>query len=388
MQLKHSTLCAALLAALAAPAAHAEIAIDVIGGYEVSLEGLLQGDSNWFHNDVADLNAGSTTRNGKDSEFDMRRSEVVLKGKGAKFDWVIGYDGTIDKWLDVNLKWKNVFGTSYLVAGQYKQPNSLEELSSTRYNDFVSKAMVTNLYGVARRVGVAYGDDRPNWGYQVSVFGRELTRNLNQGAGFGGRFYYAPIVDTGHVLHLGISALDYDTDHFDTARPRVRPDADLATTRLVDTGALRDADRRRTYGLEGMYIQGPFKVQGEWMEQTIDRFSHDDFTGDSWYVSGLWNVTGETWGYKSGLPQQSLPNAPETGLWQVGLRYDKTDLNDAGVFGGEESNITLGVNYYWRSNFKVALNYVDVSSSKFSSSLRRDVDDDPNIVEMRLQFYW
>jgi phosphate-selective porin OprO/OprP len=72
----------------------------------------------------------------------------------------------------------------------------------------------------------------------------------------------------------------------------VRPDADLAQTRLVDTGTLRDADRRRTYGLEGMYVQGPFKVQSEYMQQTIDRYDHPNFTGDRWYVSGVWNITG------------------------------------------------------------------------------------------------
>ena len=44
--------------------------------------------------------------------------------------------------------------------------------------------------------------------------------------------------------------------------------------------------------------------------------------------------------------------------------------------------ITAGVNYYWRSNYKVALNYVKVSSD------RRDVSDDPAILEARLQFFW
>jgi phosphate-selective porin OprO/OprP len=248
--------------------------------------------------------------------------------------------------------------------------------------------MVTNLYGVARRAGVAYGRDEADWGYQISVFGRELTRNMNQGAGFGGRAYYAPINTAGNIFHLGISALDYDTDHFDTARLRVRPDADLALNRLVDTGTFKDADRRRTVGFESLYVDGPFKVQGEYMRQRVERFEHSNFTGDSWYVSGLWNVTGETWTYKAGVPVNALPNDPETGMWQLGLRYDKTDLNDAGVFGGSEHNVTLGANYYWRSNFKVAVNYVDVSSSKFSSSLHRDVSDDPNIFEVRFQFYW
>ncbi|UXI68913.1 OprO/OprP family phosphate-selective porin [Tahibacter amnicola] len=378
----------AVAAAIAAPA-QAEIAIDVINGSEVSLEGLIQADGNWFHNDVQDLNAATPAGNdGKDSEFEMRRAEVVLKGKGGSFDWTLGYDAKANKYLDANIKWK--LGTDYLMFGQYKQPNSLEELSSTRHNDFISKAMATNLFGVARRTGIAYGNDTPNWGYQISAFGRELTRNLAQGAGYGGRFYWAPMNQTGSIFHLGVSALDYDTD-FDTQRWRVRPDADFATVRLVDTGNITNTDRIRTIGAEAMWIGGPFKVQSEYLTSRVNRTkatSAGDFTGNSWYVYGLWNLTGETWGYKSGVATTPLPEDPAAGMWQLGLRYDATDLNDVPVRGGEEKNLTLGVNWYWRSNFKFMVNYVKVSSSRYSSTLRREVDDDPSILEARAQFYW
>jgi len=275
-------------------------------------------------------------------------------------------------------------------TGQFKQPNSLEELTSTRHNDFISKAMVTNLFGVARRTGVAYGDDTPNFGYQVSYFGRELTRNLAQGQGFGGRVYYAPMAETGNILHFGLSAVDFDTDA-DTARLRVRPDADLATGRLIDTGNILNADRQRTYGVEGLWIGGPFKVQGEYMRSTVSRTkatTAPDWTGDSWYLYGVWNLTGETWGYKAGVPTTSLPDDPSAGMWQLGLRYDATELNDGPVLGGKEHNVTLGVNWYWRSNFKFMVNYVKVDSSKYVSSLRTNRDDSPNILEARAQFYW
>jgi phosphate-selective porin OprO/OprP len=382
------SIAAALAAAFAAPA-HAEIAVDVIGGNEVSLEGLLQADGNWFDNDVVDLN-GPGSGNGEDSEFELRRAEFVLKGKAARYDWVIGYDAKADKFLDVFLKY--MMGTAFLTAGQYKQPNSLEELTSTRHNDFISKAMATNLFAVARRTGVAYGADHGNWGYTVGAFGRELTRNLAHGSGYGARGYFAPLNETGQFLHFGLSYVDYDTDA-DTVRLRVRPDADLATARLVDTGSFVNADRQTTLGAEALYVQGPFKVQGEYFHSTIDRYATPrasqpgvDFDGNSWYVYGLWNVTGETWGYKNGTPATPYPDAPSTGMWQVGLRYDRTDLDDDPVLGGEERNVTLGVNYYWRTNFKFQLNYVAVSSEHLQGAVR--VDDDPSIVEFRAQFYW
>ena len=103
------------------------------------------------------------------------------------------------------------------------------------------------------------------------------------------------------------------------------------------------------------------------------------------------------------MPTTPLPDNPGSGMWQLALRYDRLDLNDGylapgatptaapvvrGVLGGEQSSITAGVNWYWRSNFKFMLNYVKVDSSRYISSARAEVDDDPSIVEARVQFYW
>ena len=411
MKLSRHTLSVALLAALVAPAAHAEIAIDVIADSEVSFEGQIQVDANWFNSDVVNLNGDAL--DGADNDQELRRAEIVLKGKGpGNIEWVLGYDAKADKYLDVNIKYKlGGDGNHFLQLGQFKQPNSLEELTSSRHDDFISKAMVTNTFGVARRLGGAYSYGSSNWSLTGSYFGRELTRNLAHGSGYGLRGTWAPINAAGNILHLGLSYVDMDTDA-DFVRLRTRPNADLSAARLVDTGSsgIRNADRQSTIGAEAMYVTGPFKLQGEYMQSTVDRYATpfasqpgDEFSGNSFYVSGLWNLTGETWGYKGGLPSTPLPSEPGRGMWQLGLRYDSIDLDDGslragatptsapivdGILGGEMDSITAGVNWYWRSNFKFALNYVKVQSTKYSSTTRTFVDDDPSIVEARVQFYW
>lgn len=379
MNLAPKLLAAAILAGLSTPAL-AEITIDVVGGSEVSLEGLVQFDYNQFDSDVVNLNGD--VRDGSDSDSELRRAEIVLKGKGpGMFSWVVGYDAKADKFLDTNIAYR-FNGSTSLTVGQYKQPNSLEELSSTKNNDFISKAMVTNTFGLSRRLGAALTTGGDNWTLTGSVFGRELTRNLAHGSGYGARFTWMPIKEDGRMVHLGLSAVDYDTDA-DTVRIRTRPQADLAGQRLVDTGNLVASDRQQTLGVEGLWVEGPFKLQAEYMRSNIDRYAAaGDFTGDSWYVSGLWNVTGETWGYKNGVVTTSGPSEPASGMWQLGLRYDTIDLDDGSVLGGQMDSWTAGVNWYWRSNYKFALNYVMVNSD------RRGVSDDPSIIEARVQLFW
>jgi phosphate-selective porin OprO/OprP len=427
MKLSRSTLSVALLAVLAAPAAHAEIAFDVIGGSEISFEGLVQADYNYFDNDFANLNGDAP--DGKDSDNELRRAELVLKGKGpGNIDWVVGYDAKADKWLDVNAKYKlGGDANHWFQAGQFKQPNSLEELSSTKNNDFISKSLVTNTFGIARRLGAAYHYGTNDWGITASYFTRELTEHpapTPHGPGFGFRGNWAPINEKGNILHFGLSYIDYDT-FTDTVRIRARPDADLAGQRIVDTGNMTNADRQSTLGAEAMWVTGPFKLQGEYMQSTVDRYNNGnprqskDYDANSWYVSGLWNITGETWGYKDGVPTTPLPDSPASGMWQAGLRFDTIDLDDGraiagatptaasvvdGVLGGQMDTWTVGVNWYWRSNFKFMLNYVMVDSSRYfvrtpaapyadipannNVLVNRKVDDNPNILEARVQLYW
>src|SRR5688572_4700424 len=394
MKLSRNILSVALFAALVSPAAHAEVTLDVIGGSEVSFEGLVQADFYSFDTDTIDYGADSATDlDGDDSLQELRRAELVLKGKGpGNFEWVLRYDAKDDKFLDTNIKYK--FGNNanhYIQAGQFKQPGAtMEELSSTKNNDFISKSSITNSLATARRLGVQYNYGDANWGLTGSFFGRELTRNREHGGGYALRGYWAPISESGNVFHIGASYLDKDTDA-DGIRLRARPMADMVPTRFVDTGSSRTSagslnnrtDRASVVGLEGLWINGPFKLQGEYMGTDVSRTEGlDDFSGDGYYVSGLWNITGETWGYKAGVPTTGLPDDPAKGLWQLGLRYDTIDLTDEGVVGGDMDSLTAGVNWYWRSNFKFSLNYAMVNQDKGV------LEDNPNVLEARVQFYW
>lgn len=384
------------LAASAWPV-HAQIAIDSVGGSDITFEGLVQADADWYDSDVADLDGESG--DGDDADYELRTAQFYLKGKGpGPFDWVLGYDAKADKWLDANARYRFDGGRQFVQAGQFKQPNGLEELSAAKHNDFMSQAMVTNTFTVGRRLGVAYSYGHPydrtsgsadegvferhgNWGITASYFGRELTRNLAHGSGYGLRGTWALFNAEKRILHFGLSYVNHDTPA-DTWRLRARPNADLTPVRLVDTGSMTDTDRVSTLGAESFWVYGPFKLQAEYMATSVDRMEAQDFSGTGGYLSGVWNVTGQTWAYKGGEPATQVGNATGAGMWQVGLRYDVLDLDDDAVTGGGMETWTAGVNWYWRKNFKFVLNYVQVDSE------RAGIDDNPSITEARMQFYW
>lgn len=374
----------ALLAAACLFPARAEVPLGTVAGSDVSFEGMVQVDGYWFDNDLLDLDGRP---DGRDRATGLRRFELVLKGSGpGGFGWVLGYDVENEAYLDNNLSWS--FGGDggpkhTLLVGQAKQPNSLEELSSSRNNDFIAKASATSTFATGRRLGVSWSVDAEDYGGSLAWFGRNLDDDA-AGAGYAARGWWAPVREDGRVLHLGLSHVDRDTDA-DALRLRARPNADMAAVRIIDTGSFDDVDRLATTGVEALWIGGPLKLQGEYFLASADRIADPGFDATGGYASAVWNANGDSWGYRGGIPRTSVGDG---GLWQLALRYDQLDLDDGPVRGGEMDAWTVGVNWYWRNNTKLMLNYVDVASSRIDPATGARVDDDPSILEARVQLHW
>lgn len=373
---------AALAVACSAPL-RAEVPLGTVAGSEVTFEGLFQVDGYWFDNDLADLDGRD---DGRDRATGIRRFELALKGSGpGGFAWALGYDVEGEAYLDNNVSWS--FGGDgspkhTLLFGQSKQPNGLEELSSSRNNDFIAKATATGLFATGRRLGASWAYDAGGHGATAGWFGRNLDDDAG-GPGYGARAWWAPLRSDDRVLHLGISHVDRDTDG-DQLRQRARPNADMAAVRLVDSGNLLDVDRIATTGIEAMWIAGPLKLQGEYFLASADRIDASAYDTRGGYASAVWTPGGTSWGYRGGLPRTTVEG---NGLWQLGLRYDQVDLDDGAVRGGRMKAWTLGVNWYWRDNAKLMLNYVDVAS-RHTGADGVAVHDDPSIVEARVQLHW
>lgn len=371
--------------------ARADVTVDVLGDYEVIFESLFQADANYFSNDFgsrtgAALTPAQRTSNTFIDDTGLRRAELIFKGKNPRNDWSVAYEANANRWLDVFYRHK-IGGFSSFRLGQYKQPNSLEELSATKHNDFIAKSLTTSAFAIARRLGVEYATGGVPWTVTGSVFSRELTNNGQKAAGYGLRATYAPIMNmsdtvsgqANQVLHLGISAIGYNPSK-DTVRLNVRPEADLANIRLIDTTNIIDADGARQLGLEAAYFQGPLKINAEYVDASYSRKTHADYSPNSYYVSAVYNLTGEKFGYAAGI--YTVPVADtEAGLWQLTARYSKLNANDGAVLGGEQNNLTVGVNWYWRLNFKFMANY----NVTRNTSVRTGINNDPNIVELRAQ---
>jgi phosphate-selective porin OprO/OprP len=348
---------------IAAFAASGPAAADV-GGWTFTPGGNFQYDWARFDADRSVLEDAS----------DVRRARVSLGAKfGSQFEVKGEYELKGTLWTDAFVRWNFAPGQS-LRVGQFKQPVYLDELTSDKVTAFMEQAS-PSAFAIGRRVGAEYAWAAPAWSVTATVFGHNL-QGLNDGRGFGLRGTWLARQDDDGFLHLGASWAHESPDSH-VGRFSARPEAALASRRLVDTGNLAGVDSIDRGGLEAAWVHGPWLLQSEYLRGAFARDA-GDYAAGGWYLQGTWFPFGQQRGYKNGAidAPKVADGAPAI---ELGLRYSDLDLDDGAVRGGQQRNWTLGATWWVSSNIRFMANWVRVDSQ------RAGLADEPDIVEFRAQ---
>jgi len=265
-------------------------------------------------------------------------------------------------------------------VGNYKQPWSLENLTSSKYITFMERSL-TNAFARSQILGLGFFnhalDKRLTWNVglfydtdQDSPVSNFDTRPGEWNGGF--RITGLPwYQDKGrHLVHLGFSYIHEDQGKDGNFKVGSRPEAHLVSFPPVGVDLGPDAmEKINRYNFEAAGVYGPFSLQFEYMLLNGDApvgIPGVHYTG--WYVHASYFITGEHRKYKtkSGAFARVSPNNnfedEGWGAWQVALRYSTLDLNDdnsaATYLGGEMDNITVGLNWHLNPNTRFMFNYV------------------------------
>lgn len=172
---------------------------------------------------------------------------------------------------------------------------------------------------------------------------------------------------------------------------RSLPEVGTVDDYFVDTGAVAGASTITRVGLEASKVSGPFSWQAEALATRVQRDPGDTVNFYGAYFFASWLLSGETRNYAPGTGQfdNITPYHPlgseGWGAWEVAARFSMVDLNDGDVIGGQQRDITLGVNWYPTARFRVQANFIKVLEVSRSGS---EFDgQDPLIAALRLQWY-
>ena len=276
------------------------------------------------------------------------------------------------------------------IFGQHDEPFSLEESTSSLAITFMERAL-PNALVTGKNVGISYHADKDWGGVSAGVFGEDLASpkdTADQGLGLTGRITVHPIRSEKLTYHLGGSFSWRGIRGDDAVFFRIRPESGLTDVRYVNTGDLLEVDNVGRIGAEAALAAGPVSLQGEYIRASIARRSgYDDLTFDGWYAFVSWFPTGESRKY---YPDEGIFGYPDItskyGAVELAARYSTLDLSHGSIQGGEEQNITLGVNWYITRRTRMMANYIFVFNDENANDNGRiKGDDEPQILQIRLQ---
>lgn len=380
-----AALFALALAALPLVAGAAKTDFDADGGLKVRAD-----DGSWritlggrVHLDAASYDDDVTAL---DDDVVFRRARAALGAKiGKKVSLFTDYDfgNVVDGWKNAWIQYEFDDGLDLRVGSQ-TVPFGMADYESSD-NSFLMERPLPSQLAPGLLTGALLRGSGNSMAWSVGVFGNDLSdddRRKIDGTSVTGRFTITPLRRRSNLLHLGASLEYRKADSGESARFRARPESYATDVRLVDTGTLAGADDLLTLGAEAAWARGPFLLQAEYFASELGRETADDASFGGGYVAAGWVVTGERREYKrhTGVFGAVDPGR-DWGAVELVARYSRLDLEDGGVTGGEESNASIGVNWWWNANCRLMVNYVAVDAQPN----RNGVDESPSIVQARLQ---
>lgn len=291
----------------------------------------------------------------------------------------------------------------HVVAGNFKEPFSLNQLESNNTTLFTERSLL-DTFSPQRDVGLGFGGNGERWTLMGGVFGGTPVATGVSSFGIAGtaRATYAPILDAVQVLHLGVAGSYRALDQGGTALSfSDKPEDYLFNKSLVSTGTIRDADAVGRFGLEGAYQYGSVRVQGEYALTSVTGAGAPDRTFQAGYAELGWVVNGPGRRYRVEAPGASEyaifdgVKVPEgrrvsrggVGVFELAARFSAIDLASGPVRGGAERDASLGVNWYPDDDVRVMADYVHARADPSAASVTgRPVSSD--LVVGRFQVYW
>jgi phosphate-selective porin OprO/OprP len=355
--------------------------------FRIEFGGRLQADF-----DAAEDGTRTLSGSALGSQFLIRRARLNIDG--SLYQW-IGFRIKADFTEGVSLKDGYLdlafFPELRFRAGQFKVPFSLEELTSSRFIDFVERSIVNELAPSRDRGVMLYGDlfDR-RVSYFLGGFNGtgEDTSDNNGDKDLAARVAFTPFRTSDSIWFKGLELAGNLTwgDQGRSTSAQGRTSA-RTNNRFRFFAPQTTRGERLRYGGDLAWLIGPAALKFEYDVQENERqglgsggSDLDDVTATGWYVSGTYILTGED-KLRSGNVVPRRPFIPVAGkmgpgAWEVGVRYAELDFDSddpvnffddslGSIPGGGSTAtngaqaLTLGVNWYFNEHTRLMFNWTN-----------------------------
>lgn len=338
--------------------------------FKLAFGGRLMLDHAFFSQDE-DLDAAFgplVTKNGTE----IRRARLFTSGtiyNNVVFKFDLSFEGGEVGMKDMYIGLQNVPVVGNIRVGNVKEPFRLEMLTSSKYITFLERSLTSD-FSPTRNNGILLFNEFANKtvGMQAGLFrnanGIADDIMANDGYVFTGRITWLPLEDNENekLLHLGLG-YSYRKPEIKEYKVSSRPESHLSSFKYLNTGTINDVKNINLINVEAAFVKGPFSMQSEYLSSKVSSFN--DYSFAAYYAQTSYFFTGEYKKYKGSYegfdrvkPKENFAGNKGSGAWELALRYSHSDLNSEDITGGEQSDITLGVNWYLNPVTRIMFNHI------------------------------
>ncbi|HEX4180959.1 MAG TPA: porin [Caulobacteraceae bacterium] len=345
---------------------------------------------------------------------DFRRARIGVDGVTFG-DWdyrlVLDFGGTgVENTGQLYETWIQYSGLKpfHFRVGAFPPQIGMEDQSSPTALPFLERTASSDLSrslaaGETRTAAEVFGNGE-HWLASAALTGRTIgvistatgtatPQTYSDQLGFVGRLATTTTFGSGWRVHAGVHG-SYVFRPADTTGPAANgatpitgevialngtPELRVDATKLINTGNI-DARHADSVGAEFGLQRRNLLLQAEYENFGVDRSDHiasPDFYG--YYVEGVWNITGESRTYNAStgafdappIPHPFSLHGPGWGAFELGVRYSELNLNyqpgalgtlqtGSSIRGGDETNFTVGLNWYPNSVVRFMFDYAHV----------------------------
>lgn len=397
----------------------------------VQVNGVFQAEMGFFNQDANSLHTYAPLQNNGPIQngADFRRARLNARGSLSE---TVNYFFQMDfaffgrpTFTDVWVEQTEVPLLGAVRVGQWKQPFSLEVVSSFRYTTFLERSVLFQAFTPFRHLGVGFYDKNEDltatWAASVFTTGQDQFGDSIANAGGVGtaeRITWLPYWDEASngrcYLHAGLGHyLNAPPNHSTSFRTipelyigqnaagavgtsqQAAPGAFNGTPPFVNTGSLTNVNAFNVIGKEVLWVNGPLSFQSEAMVNFVSQSGGTTATLWGAYGQVGYFLTGEHRPYdrKAGAIDRVMPfhdfdprgGEGGWGAWEVAGRISYLDLNDKNIRGGTLNDYTVGVNWFINPNWKIAFNYIRANSKYQAPGQPYYGPSSTNIVAMMCQ---
>jgi len=300
------------------------------------------------------------------SGIEFRRARFFMSGtiyNNVSFKLQFEYAGGKTVFKDAYIGLKDIPLVGNLRIGHVKEPFSLDALTSSKYNTFMERGM-PYLFTLGRNTGILFFNDflDKRLSIQTGLFRETDNTNGNIMVSNGGYSFTTRITSLlfnnkkdRKLVHIG-AAYSYRKPDAKNYGISTRPEAHLSPFKYISIGTIDDVNKIHVLNFEAAVVVKSFAFQAEYFESNVHTLianQKETYNFSGYYAEVSYFLTGESKAYKNSYsgfgrvkPNKNYGDTRGSGAWEIALRISNVDLNSKTIEGGQQSDITLGLNWY------------------------------------------